>query len=116
VFDQARSEYPNTLLLCGIGAAVSDLADWRASFRQAGQALEMSRRLQARQPLYFPDLSVYRLLFQIEHSPELILFQEEMLIPGRRKTIRAAVYIRKLLCSSWQYLQTSRLFSSTATP
>jgi PucR family transcriptional regulator, purine catabolism regulatory protein len=81
VFEQARSEYPNTLLLCGIGAAVSDLVDWRTSFRQAGQALEMSRRLEARQPLYFPDLSVYRLLFQIEHSPELILFQEEMLGP-----------------------------------
>ena len=81
VLAQARSEFPNSPVLCGIGASVSDLVAWRASFRQAGQALEMSRRLEARQPLYFPDLSVYRLLFQIEHSPELILFQEEMLGP-----------------------------------
>jgi purine catabolism regulator len=81
VMEQARAENPNFLVLCGIGTAVSDLVAWRASFRQAGQALEMSRRLTARQPLYFPDLSVYRLLFQIEHSPELILFEEEMLGP-----------------------------------
>lgn len=86
VLDQARLEYPDFPVLCGIGAAVSDLVAWRSSFRQAGQALEMARRLTARrleahQPLYFPDLSVYRLLFQIEHSPELILFQEEMLGP-----------------------------------
>lgn len=81
VLDQARTEYPNSPLLCGVGTSVSDLVAWRDSFRQAGQALEMSRRLEARQPLYFSDLSVYRLLFQIEHSPELILFQEEMLGP-----------------------------------
>ena len=29
--------------------------------------------------LFRSDLSVYRLLFQIEHNPELIIFQEEML-------------------------------------
>lgn len=79
VLDQARNEYPDIPVLCGIGVPVSDLVAWRASFRQAGQALEMSRRLEAKKPLYFPDLSVYRLLFQIEHNPELIIFQEEML-------------------------------------
>jgi purine catabolism regulator len=41
----------------------------------------MGRRLETMQLLYFPDLSIYRLLFQIEHNPELIAFQEEMLGP-----------------------------------
>jgi purine catabolism regulator len=68
-------------LTCGIGAPAQDLADWRRSFRQAGQALEMARRLGAEEPLYFPDLSVYRLLVQIEHSPELAAFQQEILGP-----------------------------------
>jgi len=55
------------------------LEEWRNSLRQAGQALELARRIGERVPLYYPDLSVYRLLFQLEHSPELIAFQEETL-------------------------------------
>ena len=57
------------------------IEEWRTSFRQAGQALELARRLGERKPLYYTDLSVYRLLFQLEHSPELIAFQEETLGP-----------------------------------
>jgi PucR family transcriptional regulator, purine catabolism regulatory protein len=79
VIDQGGREYPDTLLLCGLGAPSQDLSEWRTSFRQAGQALELSRRFRERKPLYFPDLSVYRLLIQLENSPELIAFQEEML-------------------------------------
>ncbi len=68
-------------LLCGIGAPASDLSEWRRSFRQAGQALEMARRLGTKEPLYFPDLSVYRLLTQIEFNPELEIFLKETLGP-----------------------------------
>lgn len=81
VLEQAKYEYPETPARCGVGTPAPDLSDWRVSFRQAGQALEMARRLNQRQPLYFPDLSIYRLLFQIEHNPELIAFQEEILGP-----------------------------------
>lgn len=76
---QGSQEYPDTPIRCGVGASAADLSDWRASFRQAAQALEMARRLGERAPLYFPDLSVYRLLLQLEHSPELVAFQEQML-------------------------------------
>ena len=79
VVEQERKEYPAVQLRCGIGGPARDLNEWRASFRQAGQALDMARRLNERQPLYFPDLSVYRLLLQIEHNPELSAFQEEIL-------------------------------------
>jgi purine catabolism regulator len=77
VLEQATREYPDIPLRCGIGAPAQVLSDWRVSFRQAGQTLDLARRLGERKPLYFPDLSVYRLLFQIEYNPELITFQEE---------------------------------------
>ena len=41
----------------------------------------MARRLSGEKPFYFPDLSVYRLLLQIEHHPEMIAFLEETLGP-----------------------------------
>jgi purine catabolism regulator len=81
VLDQGAREYPNSPGRCGIGAVAQDIEEWRTSFRQAGQALELARRLGERKPMYYPDLSVYRLLFQLEHSPELIAFQEETLGP-----------------------------------
>lgn len=81
VLDQGREEYPGIPARCGVGTPAKDLTIWRESFRQAGQALEMARRLGETQPLYFPDLSVYRLLMQIEHNPELINFQEQTIGP-----------------------------------
>jgi purine catabolism regulator len=79
VLDQAGREYTDTRVLCGLGTPSKDITEWRSSFRQAGQALELSRRFREQKPLFFPDLSVYRLLIQLENSPELIAFQEEML-------------------------------------
>jgi purine catabolism regulator len=81
VLDQAAQEFPDAPARCGVGSPASELSDWRISFRQAGQALEMARRLGNPTPLYFPDLSVYRLLLQIEHNPELMAFQEAILGP-----------------------------------
>ena len=77
ILDQGREEYPIIPMRCGVGTPADDLTNWRDSFRQAGQALEMARRLGENKPLYFPDLSVYRLLMQIEHNPELMNFQEQ---------------------------------------
>ncbi len=81
VIDQGKEEYPDVKIRCGVGSSVNELSEWRDSFRQAGQALAMARRFGGIKPLYFPDLSVYRLLMQIEHNPELITFQEETLGP-----------------------------------
>jgi purine catabolism regulator len=79
VVDQGFAEYPEAPIRCGVGKPASDLPSWRDSFSQAGQALEMARRFHERKLLYFPDLSVYRLLYQFEHNPELSAFQEEIL-------------------------------------
>lgn len=79
VMEQGAREYPQIPCRCGVGSSVLTLEGWRTSLREAGQALELARRLGKQIPLYFPDLSVYRLLFQLEHSPEIITFQEETL-------------------------------------
>jgi purine catabolism regulator len=79
VLEQGSQEYPSIPIRCGIGRPAADLSDWRSSFQEAGQALEMARRFGDREPLFYPDLSVYRLLLQIEHSPELSAYQEEIL-------------------------------------
>jgi purine catabolism regulator len=81
ILDQAALEFPEVPARCGVGIPAAELNGWRSSFRQAGQALEMARRLGKKTPLYFPDLSVYRLLLQIEHNPEMMAFQEEILGP-----------------------------------
>ncbi len=78
---QGLKEQPRHTVRCGIGAPAPDLGAWHNSFRQAGQALELARRLGESAPLYFPDLSVYRLLLQMEHSPDLSSFLDEMLGP-----------------------------------
>jgi purine catabolism regulator len=75
----AAQEFPHVPMRCGIGRPALDVHMWRDSFRQAGQALEMARRLSLENPSYFPDLSVYRLLFQLEHHPDLKVFKEEIL-------------------------------------
>jgi purine catabolism regulator len=81
VTKQAFLEHPHSPVRCGIGRPAFELSQWRNSFRQAGQALEMARRFGETEPLYYPDLSVYRLLLQMEHSPELSAFLEEILGP-----------------------------------
>lgn len=81
VIAQGQLEYPDQPIRCGLGHTAGDLGDWRISFRQAGQALEMARRFREDRPLYFPDLSVYRLLMQMEHNPELAAFRDEILGP-----------------------------------
>lgn len=81
VIKQGAEEYPEYPIRCGVGSPAADLSTWRDSFRQAGQALVMANRFQEDKPLYFPDLSVYRLLMQIEHNPELSKFEQEILSP-----------------------------------
>jgi purine catabolism regulator len=81
VLRQGAQEYAEAPGRCGVGTIALALEDWRTSLQHSGQALEMARRLGERKPLYYADLSVYRLLLQMEHSPELIAFQEETLGP-----------------------------------
>lgn len=76
---QTNAEFPNDPLAIGIGRAVDALIGLRDSYREARQALSMARRLADPNPLYFGELNVYRLLFLLEHHPELAAFRQEMI-------------------------------------
>jgi purine catabolism regulator len=78
---QAAAEFPNDPLAIGIGRPVDALIGLRDSYREARQALFMARRLAEPNPLYFGELNVYRLLFQLEYSPELASFCNEIIGP-----------------------------------
>jgi len=77
----AAGEYPQHAVCAGIGRTASELSDWKDSYREALQALAMAMRLNERMPLYFGDLSVYRLLFQLEGNEELEAFCRQTLGP-----------------------------------
>ncbi len=74
---QASTEFPTDPLAIGIGRPVDALIGLRDSYREARQALSMARRLASPNALYFGELNVYRLLFLLEHSPELTSFCQE---------------------------------------
>jgi PucR family transcriptional regulator, purine catabolism regulatory protein len=74
---QAGTEFPNDSVAIGIGRPVDALIGLRDSYREARQALSMARRLASPNALYFGELNVYRLLFLLEHSPELSSFCQE---------------------------------------
>lgn len=79
VCEQTTKEYPKIKLLCGLGRPASDVPDWRVSYKEAGQAVAAARRMGEGGPLFFGDLSVHRLLFQLEGHPELTAFVHETL-------------------------------------
>lgn len=76
-----NTEFPNAQVSCGIGRPADELGHWQGSYREATQALAMARRLNEPNPLYFGDLSVYRLLFLLEGHPELEAFCQNVLGP-----------------------------------
>ncbi len=79
VFEQANKEYPQVPIRCGVGSPADDLNHWHLSFKEAGLALDMATRLGKNTPLYYPDLSVHRLLLLLEDKPELQVFQNDIL-------------------------------------
>jgi purine catabolism regulator len=76
---KASAEYANDPLAIGIGRQSEALIGLRDSYREARQAQSMARRLAEPNPLYFGELNVYRLLFQLEDNPELSAFCDEVL-------------------------------------
>lgn len=79
VFEQAKREFPKVPIRCGVGSPAADLNQWHVSFREAGLALDMATRLSKDIPLYYPDLSIHRLLMLLEDNPELEVFQNDIL-------------------------------------
>ncbi len=81
IYKAAAGEYPQHGIYGGVGRPAGELPFWKDSYREASQALTMAARLRETRPLYFGNLSVYRLLFQLEGNPELEAFCREALGP-----------------------------------
>jgi PucR family transcriptional regulator, purine catabolism regulatory protein len=79
IYSRTLAEYPKATLRCGIGRPAGGVSEWRTSYREAEQALEMASQLDERQPIFFGDLSVYRLLFKMAEHPDLVSFCTETL-------------------------------------
>jgi len=79
IYSRTSAEYPKATLRCGLGRAANNVTEWRTSYREAEQALEMAQQLDERNPVYFGDLSVYRLLFKMAEHPDLVSFCTETL-------------------------------------
>lgn len=81
ILNQAREEFPHAHLAIGIGRAVEGLLLLRQSYREATQAMALERRLRHHRPQFYGDLGVYRLLLQLDGTPELRAFSEQVLGP-----------------------------------
>lgn len=79
VIEQANCEYPGIAVRCGIGTAAPDTNGWNLAFKEAGFALDLAFRTQANHPLYYPELSIYRLLMLWETNPESEKFKQDLL-------------------------------------
>jgi purine catabolism regulator len=79
IYSRTTAEYPRATLRCGLGRAANNVDGWRTSYREAEQALDMAQQLDERSPVYFGDLSVYRLLFKMAEHPDLVSFCNETL-------------------------------------
>lgn len=79
VYDLALAEFPQAHLALGIGRPCAELIELRHSCREAAQAMAIEHKLRHRRPQFFGDLGIYRLLLQLEGTPELAVFANETL-------------------------------------
>ncbi len=81
VYELAQAEFPRAALAIGLGRPSETLLGLRHSYHEAAQAMALEHKLRHKRPQYFGDLGIYRLLLQLEASPELRSFSDEMLGP-----------------------------------
>jgi len=79
VLEKGSREFPDAKIRCGVGSPTTNINLWHKSFREAGLALDMATRLDKDKPLYYPELSIYRLIMLLENNPELRDFQNDVL-------------------------------------
>ena len=76
---EVQRQYPSSHIAIGLGQPARDVAGWRASYRDAVQALDLARRLQTDQPLYIGDLGVYQLILSLSDRDKLLTFCDKTL-------------------------------------
>ena len=79
-FSKAISrECPDHHAAVGLGQVARDLNAWRASYRDAVQAMELAKRLQTDIPFFIGDLGVYQLILNLSDREKLGDFCERTL-------------------------------------
>lgn len=78
---EARREYQEARIAIGIGSLASRINDWRISYREAAQAADIARRLQADSPLYIGDLGIYTFLARPDYRDDLRALRDSTIGP-----------------------------------
>jgi PucR family transcriptional regulator, purine catabolism regulatory protein len=76
---EIQRQYPQNKIAIGLGQPAKDVANWRNSYRDAEQAMELAMRLQTEAPLYIGDLGVYQLILGLGDREKLVAFKEKTL-------------------------------------
>ncbi len=77
--DEICQLHPQHRVAIGLGQVARDVNAWRASYRDAVQAMELAERLQTDIPLFIGDLGVYQLILSLSDRNRLSEFCEQTL-------------------------------------
>ena len=77
--DEICQKHPQNRVAIGLGQVARDVKAWRASYRDAVQAMELAERLQTDIPLFIGDLGVYQLILSLSDRNRLSEFCEQTL-------------------------------------
>ncbi|MFO7322267.1 MAG: helix-turn-helix domain-containing protein [Chloroflexota bacterium] len=76
---EIQRQFPQARVAIGLGQVARDVGQWRTSYRDAVQALDLAVRLQTDTPLYIGDLGVYQLILSLSDREKLSAFCERTL-------------------------------------
>ncbi|GAB4575750.1 MAG: PucR family transcriptional regulator [Anaerolineae bacterium] len=78
---EARRQQPQHRVAIGLGQKAMHINEWRDSYQDAQQAVDLARRLETDEPLYIGDLGVYQLILRLHDRETLLNFANQMLGP-----------------------------------
>ncbi len=79
IYKEARREYRDSAIAIGIGPVARKIWEWRTAYREAANAADIARRLQAEGPLYSGDLGIYTILAREDFRDDLRALRDKMI-------------------------------------
>jgi purine catabolism regulator len=74
-----QTHHPGAHIAIGIGQLATDISNWRSSYTESRQALDLAIRLQTDAPLFIGDLGVYQLILSLGDREKLQSFCQRTL-------------------------------------
>jgi purine catabolism regulator len=78
---ESRRQQPQHRVAIGLGQKALHINQWRESYQDAQQAVDLACRLETDEPLYIGDLGVYQLILRLEDRETLLSFANNILGP-----------------------------------